>query len=70
MIFIVICFCIFDKDLDLCEPNPCVGGRCYDFGNGYQCRCFHGYEGKNCAGRPMCMITTELCNIQICNLLC
>jgi len=36
------------KDVDDCQPNPCVHGTCTDGVNSHTCQCTPGYKGDNC----------------------
>jgi len=36
------------KDVDDCQPNPCVHGTCTDGVNSHTCQCTPGYRGDNC----------------------
>merc|ERR1712212_266393 len=44
-----------DRDINKCDPNPCVHGKCTDLPDGlgdYTCNCEQGWEGLNCDDRP------------------
>ena len=50
-----VCSCIpgFTGDnceinINECEGDPCLHGKCLDLVNEYQCECDPGYEGENC----------------------
>ena len=36
------------KDINECEPYPCIHGSCKDGVNSYMCVCYSGYIGANC----------------------
>jgi len=42
-------------DVDECQPNPCVHGKCTDGVNSYACQCTPGYRGDNCEGKDHCV---------------
>lgn len=54
--------CLFQIDMDLCDPNPCQNGAsCFDMQNGdYYCQCTGEYEGRNC------QIEKDYCSQHIC----
>ena len=37
------------KDINDCEPDPCIHGSCEDEVNLYTCACDSGYSGTDCA---------------------
>ena len=39
---------LFYSDIDDCENQPCIQGKCTDRVNGYKCTCEPGWEGPNC----------------------
>jgi hypothetical protein len=40
-----------DTQINQCNPNPCVNGRCAVSLNTYVCTCNAGFTGKNCDTR-------------------
>ena len=40
-------FC-YTPDINECDPNPCLNGKCTDEINDYTCDCTLGWSGKNC----------------------
>ena len=43
-----ICYNLINTDIDDCENQPCIQGKCTDRVNGYECTCDPGWEGTNC----------------------
>ena len=42
---------IVSIDINKCDPNPCVHGKCTDLPDGlgdYKCDCEQGWKGMNC----------------------
>ena len=54
------CMCVDQKRpeflpfVDLCLPNPCFHGSCFEQGDSYRCQCYPGYYGDNCEERDEC----------------
>ena len=40
--------CVLLPDIDECESNPCVHGKCQNGDNNYKCICEPGYTGIHC----------------------
>nr|XP_026691118.1 neurogenic locus Notch protein-like isoform X4 [Ciona intestinalis] len=46
---------MFSTEIDECDPNPCNnGGLCRDLLADYKCRCYNGWQGKNCSDYDNC----------------
>ena len=43
----ISCGCIV-LDINECESDPCINGKCKDGNNKYTCECDPGYTGVNC----------------------
>jgi len=64
-----------DRDINQCEPNPCIHGNCIDLPDGkgnYTCKCEPGWRGSICdiqceedsqcpVDRPFCDVDDNMC---------
>ena len=56
-------------NIDDCNPNPCVHGKCKDLVNGYSCECDPGYNGE-CVCLCVCACVCVCVSVCLCVCVC